>query len=169
MTALPYLRMNLSGGLKRDFGKSSFGANVALNYSNKTTGRSIRSTNIDVPNGPVGEEGFFSQFNEEIERQEINKSRNWGGLVNLSYKRGANQITLNNSFSVVSNDLFYRADGKEPNDDLATTDEEFRIRRYEFNYSTNQLRVHQLLGKHKMRLNETSDFEFDWGDRSPIL
>ncbi|NBR82438.1 MAG: TonB-dependent receptor [Flavobacteriia bacterium] len=163
MTALPYLRMNLSGGLKRDFGKSSFGANVALNYSNKTTGRSIRSTNIDVPNGPVGEPGFFSQFNENIEREEVNKSRNWGALVNLSYKRGANQITMNNSYSVVSNDLFYIADGKEPNDDLATTNEEFRIRRYEFNYSTNQLRVHQLLGKHKIRMNESADIELDWG------
>ena len=46
--------------------------------------------------------------------------------MNLSYKRGAND--LDEQFhSVVSNDLFYIADGKELNDDLATTNEEFRI------------------------------------------
>lgn len=163
ITALPYLRLNLSGGLKRDFGKSSFGGNIALNYSNKVTGRSVRSTDIDVPDGPVGEEGSNALFTEDIQREEVNKSRNWGALINLSYKIGANQFTFNNSYSVVSNDLYYVADGKEPNDDLARLDQEFRIRRYEFNYSTNQLRVHQLLGKHKIRVNSKGDFELDWG------
>lgn len=163
VTALPYLRLNVSGGLKRDFGKSSFGGNLALNYSNKVTGRSIRSTDIDVPDGPVGEDGSNALFTEDIRREEINKSRKWGGLLNLSYKIGANQFTFNNSFSVVSNDLYYVADGYEPNDDLARTNRETRYRRYEFNYSTNQLRVHQLLGKHKVRVNEKGDFEIDWG------
>lgn len=163
MTALPYLRFNISGGLKRDYGKSSLGGNLALNYSSKTTGRTIRSTNIEVPDGAVGQETSFSRFLEDINREEINQSKNWGALLNLSYKIGANQFTVNNSYSIVSNDLFYIANGKEPNDDLALTDREFRIRRYEFNYNTNQLRVHQLLGQHKIRLNEKGDFELDWG------
>ncbi len=158
--ALPYLRLNLSGGLKKDFGKSSFGGNIALNFDNKTTGRTVESTSIQAITGPAGVSTTFVEYQERIKRDEVLKSTNWGGLLNLTYKFGANQITLNNSYSTVANNLYYEANGITPNKDAQFIQ---NVRRYEMNYNVNVLRVHQILGQHKFRLKEIVEFDLDWG------
>ncbi len=160
ITALPFLDLNLSGGLKREKGKLSFGGNLALNYRSRTTGTDIESTDFGRPRTPAGQPDSETEFRELADRAEIVQTNNWGALLNLSVKYGSSQITLNNSFSVVSDNRYFESNGFEPNKEEQFI---FNIRRHEFNYSANQLRVHQLLGKHKFNAGEKNTIEVDWG------
>ncbi len=156
LTAMPFSKLGIDGGLRKNYEKWSLGAIVALNYESKNTTEEIESYKFNVPTGSYDDPNTTVELLEVLDDGQINsQERNWGALGSVSAKFGNNQISLNSSFSVVSDDDFAIRNGRNNNgaDDFNT----------EYSYQSSQLRVHQLIGRHKINPEGKIKWDLDWG------
>ncbi|MBI1316702.1 TonB-dependent receptor plug domain-containing protein [bacterium] len=155
LTAMPFLNLGIDGGLRKNYEKWSLGAIVALNYQSKNFTEDVESYKWNVPTGPYDDPSTTNEVVDILDEGQINsQERNWGALGSVSAKFGNNQISLNSSFSVVSDDDFAIRNGRNQGLEVFNT---------EYFYSSSQLRVHQLLGRHKVNPEGRIKWDFDWG------
>jgi len=156
LTAMPFLKLGIDGGIRKNYEKWSLGAILALNYESKNTSEDIESYKFNIPTGDYNDPNTTNEILEILDDGFINtQERNWGALGSVTAKFGNNQISLNSSFSVVSEDDFAVRNGRNNN-----SADQFNT---EYAYASSQLRVNQLLGRHKIKPEGRIKWDIDWG------
>ncbi|MFM8492792.1 MAG: carboxypeptidase-like regulatory domain-containing protein, partial [Bacteroidota bacterium] len=155
-TALPYGSFQMSGGTKALLGPTELGVIGALSYSTSQRVNYSRASGFTGVGGgtgigdSMGVAQLLSTYNDTAFHTDVN----WGAMLNFSARFGPNhRIFLKNAFNITSDNIFTAGRGFR-------TDGEFvPYRRYQYEFTTNQLLTSQLGGDHSLLKNK---LRVDW-------
>jgi len=155
-TALPYGSFQMSGGTKALLGSTELGVIGALSYSTSQRVNYSRASGFGGVGGgagigdSMGVTQLISTYNDTAFHTDVN----WGAMLNFSARFGPNhRIFLKNAFNITSDNIFTAGRGFR-------TDGEFvPYRRYQYEFTTNQLLTSQLGGDHSLLKNKV---RVDW-------
>ncbi len=155
-SALPFYGLQLTGGWRKNLGKSDFGLIGAITYSRnqKVNHWEVREFNAPDKN-PADTSARIEQFqsyNDTTYQNEVN----WGTLLNMSLRIGANhKISIKNSLNLTSDNTLTTRQGYRPGNGNFDN-----IRSFQYEFISNRLLTQQIGGEHSFLKGA---IRLDWG------